>query len=701
MDLLKNPFYILSATPRDDRREIMQLAEERSLLLDANECARARTDLLNPRKRLSSEIAWLPGLSPKRAAEVLSVLENSPPDLLKMDNLPDITKANLLAAGLSRLSAGMPDNNVDLIDWILELAWAFEDIDPDELCSLVNEDRIVSRFQEVTDLSMIEAEIQERRSYYKHAVDSALDKLSSKKMVEVVTAVVESATDNGEEQGPGLIDDLVDSYTLKVKSPLEEGIQRIRVIADKIKAEADEDQLDANLAKMVNELIRVVNLWDFGAQPIQLSAKSRGLDHEESHQVAGVVRGLAVYLFNEHGKLEFSQQLNNAIQKAFAEVAEVAERSAEDASTLEGLAEKRRLNDFITPILRTCNSAVENTDKDPTCGEMEAKLVMDVVPALLTVMSSEGVPDEIISKARDEIAITLMHCAISFGNETNRWEPCRRILEEALKYVWSKEFKDKIKENLSIVNENCGHERQTQFSWATNQKTQREPSNKTPKGTLDNHHSIPKIVNHLYKFWYLYLIAMVIILPAIMEDKTSSQYKSEPYVQDRSASESSNQSSYSDPPSPSSSPKSENDFIPVTYTRPSTAPNGKPWPKTEDYVPGYKKLHTKGLSRVTIDNSQCNSDVFVKLVSLDGTNAYPVRVFFIPAYKQFTVNKITAGKYEIRYRDLNSGHLSRSEPFQLEEIPVDDAIQFSNYTMTLYKVLNGNMQTYDLSEEEF
>ena len=38
MDLLQNPFHILTASPRDNRRRIMELADERSLLLDSSEC---------------------------------------------------------------------------------------------------------------------------------------------------------------------------------------------------------------------------------------------------------------------------------------------------------------------------------------------------------------------------------------------------------------------------------------------------------------------------------------------------------------------------------------------------------------------------------------------------------------------------------------------------------------------------------------
>lgn len=137
------------------------------------------------------------------------------------------------------------------------------------------------------------------------------------------------------------------------------------------------------------------------------------------------------------------------------------------------------------------------------------------------------------------------------------------------------------------------------------------------------------------------------------------------------------------------------------YVRPSTAPNGQPWPVSAGYVGGYKPLHMDGLSTVTVDNSRNDSDVFVKLVSLDSAQAYPVRQFYIPAFGSFTLNKITAGSYDIRYRDLGNGGLSRSEAFTLEEIKTYDGVQYSNITMTLYKVQNGNMQTYGLSEAEF
>lgn len=137
------------------------------------------------------------------------------------------------------------------------------------------------------------------------------------------------------------------------------------------------------------------------------------------------------------------------------------------------------------------------------------------------------------------------------------------------------------------------------------------------------------------------------------------------------------------------------------YTRPATAPNNAPWPVFSGYVDGYPVLAQDGLSEVTVDNGQNDSDVFVKLVSLNGPQAFPVRQFYIPAHSRLRLDKVSPGNYDIRYRDLSTGGLSRSESFVVEQTPTVDGIQYSSITMTLYKVQGGNFQTYDLAESEF
>jgi hypothetical protein len=189
-------------------------------------------------------------------------------------------------------------------------------------------------------------------------------------------------------------------------------------------------------------------------------------------------------------------------------------------------------------------------------------------------------------------------------------------------------------------------------------------------------------ISHIFRHWVIYGIVVALIWSSFTESTYSPPPGPKPYIAN---------------PTPEIEPTP----APPAYERPLYAPNAEAWPAVAGYVQGYKKLHTKGLSSVTVDNTQNDSDVFVKLVSLEGAEAYPIRQFYIPAYSKFTVNKVNAGSYDVRYRDLNSGGLSRSESFNLEETEIDGGTQFSNYTMTLYKVRNGNMQTYGLSEAEF
>jgi len=171
MDLFDNPFRALGATPRDDRRRIMELADEGALLLEPQECSEARSILTMPRKRLEAELAWLPGLGPKKASEVLAVVESNPSGLFSLDNILPVVRCNAVAAAISRSNFTQPRI---MSDWLLELSWAFQDVEPEPLRRVINEERVVSGFSEITDISVVEAGISERRRYYRQVMKSAL-----------------------------------------------------------------------------------------------------------------------------------------------------------------------------------------------------------------------------------------------------------------------------------------------------------------------------------------------------------------------------------------------------------------------------------------------------------------------------------------------------------------------------------------------
>jgi hypothetical protein len=139
----------------------------------------------------------------------------------------------------------------------------------------------------------------------------------------------------------------------------------------------------------------------------------------------------------------------------------------------------------------------------------------------------------------------------------------------------------------------------------------------------------------------------------------------------------------------------------LSYVRPTTADNGVPFPSTSGYIDGYPVKATGGYSTLTIDNSKNSSDMFVKLYALTADLEEPVSVFFVKAGEQFTVEDIKPGSYDVRFRNLNSGGLSKSEAFELTEIETAEGIEYQAFSLTLYTVDNGNMEMQPISEDEF
>jgi hypothetical protein len=137
------------------------------------------------------------------------------------------------------------------------------------------------------------------------------------------------------------------------------------------------------------------------------------------------------------------------------------------------------------------------------------------------------------------------------------------------------------------------------------------------------------------------------------------------------------------------------------YMRPATAPNGTPWPSAAGYIRNSKVRNSKGLSSITVDNTQSDSDVFVKLVSIHGADAKTARMFFIPAFSTFTAKNLTKGAYRIEYEDLSTGQKYRGDSFEAEEIPMQGGVQFSEDSLTLYKVRDGNTNLAEIDDAEF
>ena len=332
MDLLKNPFHILGATTRDDKHRIMDLTMTQRLFSDSAACEEAEAMLKHPIKRVSAEIAWLPGVDPDRTDELLKRLETPDQNLRGNTGLTHITCANFLVSGLSRLT-NLASSNI--AEWILAIARSSEAINSEAVRVTLNKDRSASGFPQITDLSVIDDEIRKQKSHYRQVITSVLENLSVNERARVLTLAIEWSIGNDKTRCPILIEDLVTSYELGVQDFLEKKQKIIEAQDEKIRVMANAKNPDTTMQPIVNQLIQTVKEWDTIAQPIQLSKRSRGERHTASFEIAWRVRKLAVDLFRDHGKFDFSRKILNMLKEVFAEVPEIAEHITADLNALE------------------------------------------------------------------------------------------------------------------------------------------------------------------------------------------------------------------------------------------------------------------------------------------------------------------------------------------------------------------------------
>lgn len=137
---------------------------------------------------------------------------------------------------------------------------------------------------------------------------------------------------------PELIDELVDGYAVEVQGVLEKEAETASKLIESVRRAASGGE--SATAPLVEKLERVARNWDRFAQPIQLSAKARGIDHDASNTLAYAIRSLAIDLFNEHDQ-------NKPVEKAH----EVARRSISPnfRSSLSGLGRTPAHCQIFTP----------------------------------------------------------------------------------------------------------------------------------------------------------------------------------------------------------------------------------------------------------------------------------------------------------------------------------------------------------------
>lgn len=329
--LHNNAFWLLGATTRDARLSIIEKSEERSLHEDPDKCQKAKSDLNNPRARIAAEVSWLPGVSPRMAGKLVSDLALNPLEIASLTGLPELARANLMSSALE-LAHSVSLTSKTMVRFMREFGEIADDIDTDAVLRDINEDRCVAGFPEVQDIGALEDELEQQKKKYKSALKNALNNMPSALLVETMFLLVNETTGNGEQAAPPLIDDLVDSYEVETQGFLTKEEEKIDKLVEGalIAAPTGARSVDPFLEKVE----MVVQSWSQVIKPIQVSMKSRGLEHKHSLKIGYTIRNLGLELYNTHNLLPQSQRMTALLLKFFGDMPEFKEQVQTDANTL-------------------------------------------------------------------------------------------------------------------------------------------------------------------------------------------------------------------------------------------------------------------------------------------------------------------------------------------------------------------------------
>jgi len=344
MNLFENPFYILGATTKSTKQDIVTLAENKTLEISAEVCSEARMVLTNPRKRLRAEMQWFTGLKTDQIQSLVSMITRNKSDLIywflsendkKANNeiftgFSLLDKANLASFALDNLDVSLPIA-LDGAETIIQiLASSFEDLNATTIMNDINDCRAESDFPKVNDINLIEEEINNLKNIYNATIKKIIDSFKSNNMITLITDIVENSTSHGTKNSPILIDDVVDNYILGTQKFLTKEESNIKTVSTKIMEAAKNSLPDSTLESMCAMLSKVLKNWDKIAQPIQVSYLSRGMTHEASERTYHVVRRLIVELYKTYNKTDLASKLTDLANEVFIEVISLNEQIKSD-----------------------------------------------------------------------------------------------------------------------------------------------------------------------------------------------------------------------------------------------------------------------------------------------------------------------------------------------------------------------------------
>ena len=330
MNILENPFCVLGVSIRDNRKQIVEVAEEKSFLDDSEAVREARSVLTNPRRRLAAEIRWFPGLGDKKVKELVNFLQKvNRGELLLKNSFTGFKSLAQLNFAVHIFGLRKFDHASEIEELILEVCGCLASMSIERIRSIINKDRLASEFPQVEE-NEIKHEMNDYCADILAVIERKLSALPQDEYLKLIEKfAVEYSDEGGKYYESFLLDGLISSYELKISPHLEE---LTGTIIDAI--------YNFKIASYLKE-------WRKLVRPLVMVAKSRGIENDrirnQAEEIFVAIREKAVKLHNKHHKTKEALNLILLLKEPLADISSrISEMISSDIRELESLERKRQ-----------------------------------------------------------------------------------------------------------------------------------------------------------------------------------------------------------------------------------------------------------------------------------------------------------------------------------------------------------------------
>lgn len=329
LSLSGNPFAVLRVSPRAKAAEIEDAFEDAVVDRPADEphLLRVKQLLLTPNARLIAELSWLSEVAPRRAEQLIALLDRADVGglLAAIADLPPLTAANLAAGAVGRFG------DQRFLSLLIDAHFR---VSRQATLGWLNSTRATAGFARVEGAQVDDALRSLRTAHARFAVSGIV---AQGHPAQTLAALLKPGTDPHDL----MLKEICREYD-HWSSPHLGEIER-----DINSALAELMAADAGAVDRVNSLLAA---WDELSQPAQLYSQLSGLDEERSLRIYRVVRSHCVDLANDHQRFDDAHAVATVMRDLFKELPTAATELKADVDTLARLSIEQRIQQTLEPL---------------------------------------------------------------------------------------------------------------------------------------------------------------------------------------------------------------------------------------------------------------------------------------------------------------------------------------------------------------